>query len=75
MLSVRTKKNSNGLLEGLVAKDYIDIVYKKAKHTLMSVLEYSMSYQIGVAQNMCLVSHSLETCISMCHFVLYKEAL
>jgi hypothetical protein len=26
--------NANGLLEDLVAKDYIHIIYKKAKHTL-----------------------------------------
>jgi hypothetical protein len=26
--------NTNGLMEDLLSKEYIDIVYKKAKHTL-----------------------------------------
>jgi hypothetical protein len=31
--TISAHRNANGLLEDLVSKDYIDIVYKKAKHT------------------------------------------
>jgi hypothetical protein len=32
--TISAHRNANGLLEDLVSKDYIDIVYKKAKHGL-----------------------------------------
>jgi hypothetical protein len=34
MSTINAHRNANGLLEDLVSKDCIDIVYKKAKHTL-----------------------------------------
>ena len=60
-------------LEDLVSKDYIDIVYKKAKHTLnvcFSVLVRAI--RMVSHKNMYLVFQSLEVCISGCRFCIYN---
>jgi hypothetical protein len=71
MSTISANRNANRLVEDMVSKDYIDIVYKKAKHTL------NVYFRVLVLaiRKVYLISQSLEICISLCHSYLKKTII